>query len=258
MIDMLKRHEIQVLRWAEHTWNEIAALSDVSEKAARRIAAEDPVTGVDNTAERSRRHVGRPSKADAYRDVLVRALTDNPELRSVELLHRGRAAFNDGNLRRLGGNGRACADCHVPSDSFQLSPSVARARFEALLAKLAHNKNADDPLFHPVDADDFRVNGENARDFSNLVESGLIRVTMPLPANVALIDPATGQPLAENRADYITVIASLAMAALLLAAIGIYGIVSYNAAARTRDRSADGAWRARRMSCGWWAGARCC
>jgi hypothetical protein len=27
MIDMLKRHEIQVLRRAEHTWNEIAALS---------------------------------------------------------------------------------------------------------------------------------------------------------------------------------------------------------------------------------------
>jgi hypothetical protein len=29
MIDMLKRHEIQVLRRAEHTWSEIAALSGV-------------------------------------------------------------------------------------------------------------------------------------------------------------------------------------------------------------------------------------
>ena len=29
---MLKRHEIQVLRRAEHTWSEIAALSGVSEK----------------------------------------------------------------------------------------------------------------------------------------------------------------------------------------------------------------------------------
>ena len=45
---MLKRHEIQVLRRAEHAWSEIAALSGVSEKAARRIAAEAAVTSVDN------------------------------------------------------------------------------------------------------------------------------------------------------------------------------------------------------------------
>src|SRR6185295_14259524 len=78
---------------------------------------------------------------------------------------------------------------------------VASARFDALLAKLAHNKNADDPLFRPIDADDFRVNGANASDFSNLVENGLVRVTMPLPANVKLIDPATGAPSAETSVD---------------------------------------------------------
>src|SRR5262249_13434561 len=92
MIDMLKRHEIQVLRRAGHTWSEIAALSGMSEKTARRIAAEDPVTSVDNAAERTRRQVGRPSKAEAYREILVRALTENPELRSVELLYRARQA----------------------------------------------------------------------------------------------------------------------------------------------------------------------
>ena len=89
---MLKRHEIQVLRRAAHTWSEIATLSGVSEKTARRIAAEDPVTSVDNLAERTRRQVGRPSKAEAYRDVLVQALTEDPALRSVELLHRARLA----------------------------------------------------------------------------------------------------------------------------------------------------------------------
>ncbi len=89
---MLKRHEIQVLRRAEHTWSEIAALSGVSEKTARRIAAESPVVTVDNAAERARRQVGRPSKAEAYRDVLVQALTEDPALRSVELLHRARLA----------------------------------------------------------------------------------------------------------------------------------------------------------------------
>ena len=40
MIEMLKRHEVQVLRRAGHTWKEIAALSGVSVRTVRRIAAE--------------------------------------------------------------------------------------------------------------------------------------------------------------------------------------------------------------------------
>jgi hypothetical protein len=36
--------------------------------------------------------VGRPSKAEAYREVLAAALTEEPTLRSVELLHRARQA----------------------------------------------------------------------------------------------------------------------------------------------------------------------
>ena len=77
---MLKRHEIQVLRRAGHTWSEIAALSGVSVRTARRVAAEDAVTTVDNAAERARRQVGRPSKAEAYREVLVQALTEEPDV----------------------------------------------------------------------------------------------------------------------------------------------------------------------------------
>jgi hypothetical protein len=89
----------------------------------------------------------------------------------------------------------------MPSDSFQLSPAAARARFERLLARRERNKHADDPLFRPVDADDFRVNGDEASDFSNLVENGLVRVAMPLPANVRLLDPTTGQPSDETEVD---------------------------------------------------------
>ncbi|HSE21010.1 MAG TPA: hypothetical protein VLB68_05110 [Pyrinomonadaceae bacterium] len=114
---------------------------------------------------------------------------------------RGRIAFNDRNLDQLGGNGRSCADCHMPTDNFQLSPASAKMRFDELQAKREINKNADDPLFRPVDADDFRINGESAADFSNLVGNGLIRVTMPLPANVKLIDPTTGEPTADTSVD---------------------------------------------------------
>jgi len=92
MIDMLKRHEIQVLRRAAHTWNEIAVLTGVSEKTARRIAAEAVVTTADNGAERARRQVGRPSRAEAHRELFVHALGEDPTLRSVELLHRARQA----------------------------------------------------------------------------------------------------------------------------------------------------------------------
>jgi len=114
---------------------------------------------------------------------------------------RGRVAFNERNLREIGGNGRSCADCHMPSENFQLSPAAARARFDALQDALAHNKNADDPLFRPVDADDFRIHGEGATDYSNLVENGLVRVTMPLPSNVKLVDPVTHVPTNETSVD---------------------------------------------------------
>jgi len=118
-----------------------------------------------------------------------------------EAVARGRRAFKDRKLDDLGGNGRACADCHMPSESFQLSPAAARARFEALLARRAFNRHADDPLFRPVDADDFREEGDNASDFSNLVDNGLVRVTLALPPNVRLIDPATNQPSSETSVD---------------------------------------------------------
>lgn len=121
--------------------------------------------------------------------------------RPCDAVGRGRVAFNRRHFKDLGGNGRACADCHMPSEDFQLSPAAARARFERLLARRAHNRRADDPLFRPVDADDFREHGDEASDYSNLVDNGLIRITMPLPANVRLLDPASGQPSDETFVD---------------------------------------------------------
>jgi len=102
---------------------------------------------------------------------------------------RGLFAFGDHRLRGLGANGRACADCHMPTDHFQLSPADAEARFQLLQLRRRFNRKADDPLFLPIDADDFRTNGENAADFSNLRQNGLIRIVFPLPSNVRLIVP---------------------------------------------------------------------
>jgi len=114
---------------------------------------------------------------------------------------RGFRAFMDRRVHGLGGNGRACADCHMPADNFQLSPASAEARFQLLQWRRRFVPQADDPLFRPIDADDFRTNGDAAADFRNLRENGLIRVTFPLPPNVRLIDPATNAPSSEAFVD---------------------------------------------------------
>jgi cytochrome c peroxidase len=116
---------------------------------------------------------------------------------------RGKANFHDRTLAGLGGNGRACSDCHMDSENFQLTPAAAMARFTAMTTT-----GKDDPLFRPIDANDFRTNGAAARDFTNLTQNGLIRVTIPLPANVRLLDcgsavpcPPSAQPTSETVAD---------------------------------------------------------
>ncbi len=101
MIDMLKRHEIQVLRRAGHTLADVATLSGTSIGTVRRVVDEDAVTTVDNDAERDRRHVGRPSKAEVFREVLLAALADDATLRTVELLHRARGAGYTGGKTAL-------------------------------------------------------------------------------------------------------------------------------------------------------------
>jgi cytochrome c peroxidase len=114
---------------------------------------------------------------------------------------RGLFDFLDRRLHGLQGNGRACADCHMLSDHFQLSPANVEARFQNLQSRRLVNSHADDPLFRPVDANDYRINGDSASDFSNLRENALIRITFPLPPNIRLIDPATDMPSSETSVD---------------------------------------------------------
>ena len=128
---------------------------------------------------------------------------DRPARRSTPPFCRGKANFHDRTLAGLGGNGRACSDCHMDSENFQLTPAAAQARFAQMTTT-----GVDDPLFRAIDADDFRVNGAAAHDFTNLTQNGLVRVTIPLPANVKLLDcgatvpcPASARPTSETVAD---------------------------------------------------------
>jgi cytochrome c peroxidase len=124
---------------------------------------------------------------------------------------RGLRGFLD---RPADGNGRACADCHMPIDQFQLSPASVEARFQLLQWRRRWNRDADDPLFRPIDADDFRSHGDAASDFSNLRQHALIRVTLPLPPNVRLIDPSTNAVSDETMVDVWRMVPSVSNVAL--------------------------------------------
>src|SRR5215471_4989715 len=86
----------------------------------------------------------------------------------------GRILFNQ-SFPAGHGNGRTCADCHVPEESFQLTPQHVEKRFQALQQRRLTDPHADDPLFRSIDAND------GASDFTNLRQHGLVRVIISLP-----------------------------------------------------------------------------
>ena len=92
VITMLKRHEVQVLVKAGHEQEEIRRLAGVSVRSIRRIAAERPVAEVDDVSARAATRVGRPSKVESFRKLVVEIVTQEPELRSVEVVRRARLA----------------------------------------------------------------------------------------------------------------------------------------------------------------------
>ena len=59
MLDLLKRHAIQVLRRAGHTLEEIGELVDVGKRSVQRVVGEPVITHHDTERERARRAIGR-------------------------------------------------------------------------------------------------------------------------------------------------------------------------------------------------------
>jgi transposase len=88
MIDMLKRHQIQVLRRAGHSQIEVAALAGVARRTVQRVDGEATVTHIDSGGEREARGIGRPAKAEPFRPIIAEILAGDPQLLSVEVLRR--------------------------------------------------------------------------------------------------------------------------------------------------------------------------
>jgi transposase len=89
MLDMMKRHEIQVLRRAGHSQLEVAKLAGTSERTVRRVEDEPAVTSLEPGGTQ-RRGIGRPSKAEAFRPFVTNVLAAEPDVLSLEVLRRAR------------------------------------------------------------------------------------------------------------------------------------------------------------------------
>lgn len=87
----MKRHAIQVLREAGHTLDEIRTLVGVGKRTVQRVVSEPMITDL-RTSPRAMERVGRPPKAEAYRTQVTTWLGEQPDLLSVELLRRAKAA----------------------------------------------------------------------------------------------------------------------------------------------------------------------
>jgi len=86
----MKRLEIQVLCRVGHGVVEVAEMAGVSRWTVNRIDDEARVASLDDAAARETRGIGRPSKAEPYREMVCSILKDDPELMSLEILRRAR------------------------------------------------------------------------------------------------------------------------------------------------------------------------
>jgi transposase len=129
MIDMLKRHEIQVLQRAGHSQIEIATLAGVSRRSVQRVEGESVVTHVDAAREREARGIGRPAKAEPFRALVVEALALDPDLLSVEVLRRAK-------LKGYGGGKTALYDLISALRPKTVRPLV---RFEGLAGEFSQH-----------------------------------------------------------------------------------------------------------------------
>ena len=67
MIGIMKRHAIQILRAAGHTYEDIARRLEVSERRARSVAREAAVEALVEKPEVVKKAIVRPSRAEPFR-----------------------------------------------------------------------------------------------------------------------------------------------------------------------------------------------
>lgn len=120
--------------------------------------------------------------------LVMPANTDDPNLRDFAdpagavrtVSTTGSVDTSNPFFQSLGTNGRACISCHQPGDAWTVTPPHIQARFVA--------SDGLDPIFRTVDGANCPsadVSTEHARKsaYSMLLDKGLIRISLPVPAN---------------------------------------------------------------------------
>lgn len=90
MIGAMARHRVQVLRAAGMTLKQVVAKTGVSQSSVQRIEREPAIEVPADLLQGSERSVGRPSVVEPWRERLAAVLAAEPELKTVEILHRMR------------------------------------------------------------------------------------------------------------------------------------------------------------------------
>jgi len=88
MIGAMKRHEVQVLRKAGLTLDEVARQADISKRSVQRIVEESPVEPPLPARPAREAGVGRPSTVGPFRKIVEEILAEQADLPTIEVLHR--------------------------------------------------------------------------------------------------------------------------------------------------------------------------
>jgi transposase len=128
VIPVIKRHEVQVLLDAGFTHRQVAQKAGVSKRTVTRIAQEPRIEGLDEVGIAAARRVGRPSQVGEFREAVAEILKEEPELPTVEILHR---------LKVRGYGGGKSAVYELVKALRGPAPSRVMVRFEGLPAEFA-------------------------------------------------------------------------------------------------------------------------
>ncbi len=126
----MKRHEIHLLKKAGVTNESIAEIAAVPLRSVERIATEDaPQLAAAESLPKSR-GVGRPSKTAEFRSIIAAVLKEEPELPTVEVLHRAQQRGYEGGKSAL----------YAIVQQMRCTSTVApMVRFEGLAAEFSQN-----------------------------------------------------------------------------------------------------------------------
>jgi transposase len=127
MIPILQRHAVQVLLAAGLGPARVAQLTGVPERSARRIGREPAITSLSLAA--SIRAVGRPSRVAEHQAFVVATLADEPNIKTVEVLHR---------LRCRGYTGAKSAVYELVA-SLRTKQAALLVRFEAVAGEFSQH-----------------------------------------------------------------------------------------------------------------------